>query len=67
MNNLTQIMEEWFGRARQLPLSLFLYIDDSAYDFRRYMMSFRADNATHRDCHSGQPSAPLHTRFRYYL
>ncbi|KJA23752.1 hypothetical protein HYPSUDRAFT_571610 [Hypholoma sublateritium FD-334 SS-4] len=44
MNNLTQIMEEWFGRARQLPLSLFLYIDDSAYDFRRYMMSFRADN-----------------------
>lgn len=43
MNKLTQITEEWFKRARQLPLSLFIYIDDSFYNFERFMMFHTRD------------------------
>lgn len=31
MNKRTEIVTEWFRRARQLPLSLFINIDDCAY------------------------------------
>ena len=38
MGKLTQIVKKWFKRARQLPLSLYMHIDDSGYNFRTFMM-----------------------------